>query len=145
MRLSAGFKTFLVVLGIFVVLMVAGALFPQPSGSERTKRAHARFDANHLAVGLMAYREEYGQFLKGELPHIITTLTGDNPRKIVFIEVEPKSLNAKGEFVDPWGTPYKILPQPNERLPRLVGVYSCGKNREDEHGAESSDDLVSWR
>lgn len=145
MRLSARLKTVLLVLGVYVALIIVGTLFPEPSGGERTKRAQARVETAQLATALTAYHTEYSRPLEGELPHILTTLAGDNPRKIVFMELNPKSLNAKGEFVDPWGTPYKLVRMPNERLPKLVGIDSFGKNKKDEQGAKGSDDIVSWR
>jgi hypothetical protein len=66
---------------------------------------------------------------------------GANPRKIVFIEVRETRINTQGEFVDPWGTPYRI----DVSKPDAPRVWSCGPNRKDENGADGSDDIVGWR
>jgi len=145
MRLSAGFKNAFKVLVLIVALMIVCAIWPATSGVDRSKKARAKSDVTQVTTALAAYQVEYGQSLEGELPQIFAALRGDNPRKVVFIEVDPKSMNERGEFVDPWGTPYKLAPTPNRRLHTLVGIYSFGKGKKDDQGAEGSDDIVSWR
>jgi len=51
----------------------------------------------------------YGAYPIGDGITIFRKLfSGDNPRKICFINVNTNSINAAGEFADPWGMPYKI-------------------------------------
>ena len=50
-------------------------------------------------------------------------------------------MNAKGELTDPWGTPYRF----DLSDPKSPRVWSCARNRKDDGGAQSSDDIVSWR
>jgi hypothetical protein len=67
-------------------------------------------------------------------------LTGNNPRKVVFLEVRKKDINSDGEMIDPWQTAYRI----GITSDQFPWAYSFGKNRIDEGGNIGSDDIVSW-
>lgn len=87
------------------------------------------------------YRTDYGSFPSGENAAIVAALRGKNPRGIIYFEPPTPWINPKGELIDPWKTPYCFdLSDPQN--PR---VWSCGKNRRDDGGAEGSDDIVSGR
>ena len=108
---------------------------------EHPRRAEARSFVDGLLTATNAYATEYGSPLSGTPAQILATLRGDNPRKIIFFDTLPRQINAQGELIDPWGTPYRFdLSDPQK--PR---IWSCGRNRKDEDGAEGSDDIVSWR
>jgi hypothetical protein len=93
------------------------------------------------SAGAKEYLREYGAVPSGDNSRVFATLEGENPRKLVFFEAEPLDHNAKGELIDPWGTPYRFdLSDPTK--PRF---WSCGKDRRDDGGAEGSDDIPSWR
>jgi hypothetical protein len=53
---------------------------------------------------------QYGQMFGGNPvgtnPEITSALGGNNPRKINFLKADGNRVNANGELVDPWGTPY---------------------------------------
>jgi len=132
----------LTILGIVAILLVLIA-----TGVERRGRvlrnaltANARRASRDLVAAMKQYRSEYGFMVEGEPAQIFKTLRGENPRKIVFIDVISSSVNAQGEFIDPWGTPYRF----DISKPDAPRVWSCGPNRKDEGGAEGSDDIVSW-
>lgn len=100
----------------------------------------ARHDVSELVVALEAYRIKFGHPLEGSTAEICAALRGEdaggqNPDHEAVVEFY--KVNAAGEFVDPWGTAYRILAGPDVR------VYSCGPNRVDESGA--GDDIASWR
>ena len=42
----------------------------------------------------------------GTNPEITKALQGDNPKQINFLKADGNRVNASGELVDPWGTPY---------------------------------------
>lgn len=71
------------------------------------------------------YRAEYGSFPTGTLNQIETLLSGENPKRIVFVALPPTAGTPKGRFVDPWGTAYSIA-FPSESN---VTVKSAGKDR----------------
>jgi len=76
---------------------------------ESSKRAQARNDVHQIASAVKAYLLEYGK-LPAANP--IPELTGNNPKKIVFLEAK-NAKNGKGgldggSMKDPWGEVYKI-------------------------------------
>jgi hypothetical protein len=53
------------------------------------------------------YGEMFGGNPVGTNPEITGQLSGNNPKNINFIKPQPgMSINAEGELVDAWGTPY---------------------------------------
>jgi hypothetical protein len=76
---------------------------------ESSKRAQARNDVHQIASAVKAYLLEFGK-LPASNP--IPELTGDNPKKIVFLEAK-NAKNGKGgldggSMKDPWGKEYVI-------------------------------------
>ena len=65
------------------------------------------------------------------------TVNGQNPKKLDYLNAQSNELSGLGEFVDPWGVPYRML------VDCVARVYSCGPNRVDEHG--EGDDIASWK
>ena len=82
------------------------------------------------------YKTEVGSWPTGNQARIMKTLMGDNPRRIVFIDTSAKSLNQRGEFVDPWGTPLAI--SFSNDVPH---VASAGPNKQ----FGDTDDICSWK
>jgi hypothetical protein len=62
-----------------------------------------------------------GEYPRGNNAEIVKCLTGNNSQKVIIVAVRPENLNAKGEIVDPWGTPMKIYFADNEVLLRSAG------------------------
>lgn len=130
---------------IGIVVFVFWILIPEFTLTRRIIRGRAERSQAHAAVTSMAtavksYLTEYGFRPEGDNAQITATLRGDNPRKIVFFEAPVKSYNPSGELIDPWGTPCRFdLSGPETR------IWSCGRDRVDNGGAEGSDDIVSWR
>jgi len=50
---------------------------------------------------------------------------GNNPKKKVFLNIPERSTNSAGEFVDPWGTSYRIIIESTNH----VAIQSAGMNR----------------
>lgn len=82
-------------------------------------------DMANLVAALHQYQAEYGLFPTGEAAQILKTLRGENSRKIVFFSVPPRSVNTRGEFIDPWGTPCEL----NLLSTNRILVRSAGKNK----------------
>jgi type II secretory pathway pseudopilin PulG len=131
----------LIILGITALIL---SLLPGVSldTNRNRPRAEARFFVSALLSATSAYAAEYGAPVSGSSPaQILAALRGKNQREIIFFDAAPSRFNAKGELIDPWGTPYRF-DLSNPKQPR---IWSCGPNRKDENGAEGSDDIVSWR
>jgi hypothetical protein len=123
-------------------LLLFGFLFPA-IGLLRQREGvpEEKSTLNQLRAALRFYKEEYGAFPAGDAAQILAALRGRNDREIIIYEARSGTVNPKGELIDPWGTPYRFdLSDPEK--PR---VWSCGKNRRDDGGAEGSDDIPSWR
>ena len=129
---------------IVVILLVGGflALLLCPdiaSTGHPEGRSEEKNSVIQLIVAAKGYRSEYGEPPKGDRKTILQVLQGNNPRKIVFIELNPKRITKEGIFVDPWGSPY-AFDLSNATDP---WAYSFGKNKIDEGG--HNDDVTSWK
>lgn len=127
-----------VVSGLVVVAAGVGAFTVSRGG----KLSQARHDAQVIALTLDGFARENGKYPKGTRGEICRMLRGEsingqNPKKLDYVEALPYEVNGLGEFLDPWGQPYRIALEPEAR------VYSCGPNRSDEQGA--GDDMASWK
>jgi hypothetical protein len=129
----------------FSMLVLFPFLFPLGCRSatlgEGAKRVQARNDTQQLVAALKAYQTEYGVMPSGNHAQIISALRHDNPKKIVFFEAPESRFSASGEFLDPWKSPYRI----DVLSSSFPWAYSFGKNRIDEGGVQTADDIPSWR
>ena len=83
----------LVVIAIIVIL--AGLGFAGLQGAlESSKKAQARNDVHQIASAVKAYQLEYGRL--PEAGNVIAALTGDNSKKIVFLEAKAAKATPKG-------------------------------------------------
>jgi type II secretory pathway pseudopilin PulG len=123
-------------------LILAAAVVGAFTVTHISKHSQARHDVQVIALALDGFAFENGDFPKGTRGEICRLLRGEsingqNPRKLDYVEALPTEMNGSGEFLDPWGEPYRISVDPKTR------VYSCGPNRIDEHG--DGDDVNSWK
>ena len=93
----------------------------------------AQHDVDALAQALRAYASEQGDLPKGSFATICRLLRGEsvdgqNPQHLDYIEAEGQEINSKGEILDPWGNPYRVV------LDRFLKVYSCGPTGKDTDG-----------
>jgi hypothetical protein len=127
---------------VLLIVLVADFFIVTPKVQAMRGMANevrARTDATCLKMALDQFAVEYGYHPEGSPAELLRTLRGDNKRKIVFIECAARSVNASGEYVDPWGQPYHV----DQSDPSNPRVYSSGPNGLDEHGVKGSDDIVA--
>jgi prepilin-type N-terminal cleavage/methylation domain-containing protein len=112
-RHAAAFTLIELLIVIAIIAVLAGLGFGAVQGAMGSaKRAQARNDVNQVAAAVKAYTLEYGRL--PEAGNEIAELTGDNPKKIVFLEPKmaggkpPKNGLSGDELLDPWGNAYKI-------------------------------------
>jgi hypothetical protein len=137
------------ILGVlFVVSILMGILFPGGSDPNAARRTQARNDVSTISAAVKSYQVEYEMPPSGKHAAMLRALLGDNPRKIVFVDVDPvknpnvpKNGLANGLWYDPWGSPYRI----EVSDPKNPRVWSPGKNKKDEPDDPHSDDICSWR
>jgi prepilin-type N-terminal cleavage/methylation domain-containing protein len=111
LRKSSAFTLIELLVVIAIIITLAGLGFGGLQGAmESSKRAQARNDVNQIAAAVKAYQLEFGRL--PEDGSVIAALTGDNSKKIVFLEAK-NAKNGKGgldggSMKDPWGATYDI-------------------------------------
>ena len=60
----------------------------------------------NLRVSFRQYASAFGENPVGTNPEITSALQGENPKHINFLRADGNRVNANGELVDVWGTPY---------------------------------------
>jgi len=82
----------------------AGELNPDPGPLTQVGPETA---LQNVQRAVRQYGEMFGGNPVGTNPEITSQLSGDNPKHINFVSPQPgTSINANGELVDAWGTPY---------------------------------------
>lgn len=125
-----------IVLFLAILAATIGAVwvYVQFSGwiAARPVRAfHAEVDG--LFEALHKYKEHVGEYPRGANQDIAKALIGNNPKRVIILAVRHENLNAKGEIVDPWGTPLKIYCADREVLIRSAGpnrIFEDSKKKE---------------
>lgn len=136
-------------------ILEAGARFSREYGAWPTEHSGSRADVRY---GRLVSNEEVLNVLRS-VDGPGNRKFGENPQKMIFIEVEPyrpgwSGLDEAGAFLDPWGTPYEMVFDtdfdnvcvvPNSTYGRLIGqgmvVWSCGPDRL----SDTPDDILSWK
>jgi len=110
---------------IAIIGILASMLFPAVSGAiNAARKAQASNDVTQIATAVIAYQTEYGRWptnASGSPQDVggdfLEELMSNNPRKIVFLEVNDKkgkkSGLTDGSFEDAWGNPYKYVVDTN--------------------------------
>jgi len=90
-------------------------------GSSREARTAATM--SQIQIAILAYQTEYNMPPPGkDNATLIRELITDNPRSIVFLNLRPTDMNARGEALDAWGTPFHIsLADPQDPLIQSAG------------------------
>lgn len=132
------------VFSLALVIVISGFLFVVLALSSWQKFRHpgqkvvlARVITMQIDTAIRAYATEYGTPPAGDNVAVVAALMGQNPRQVTFFEIPSHFLNTRGELIDPWDSPYHIQIRGAE-----VRVWSCGKDRIDNDGAQGSDDVV---
>jgi prepilin-type N-terminal cleavage/methylation domain-containing protein len=120
----------LVVISIIVIL--AGLSFPAVNGAlDSAKKTQAKSNAVQIAAAVSAYEMEYGKLppltssssssdSTGDVGTFLTAILGgasgntNNSRTITFLEMSSYKkgkggTNSSGDYLDPWGSAYKIV------------------------------------
>jgi hypothetical protein len=114
-----------IVLIVVILLTGIGAVWGWSAANKWTKDRPVRqfnSEVDNLFEAFHQYKHYVGNYPQGTSVEIAKALLeGNNPKKIIILAVKKAELNAKGEIVDPWGTPLKIYFANNEVLIRSAG------------------------
>jgi len=79
---------------------------PDPPRGPAVPPDAARDEADNVALNLRQYGNRFGGNPAGTNAEIVKALNGGNPQGVRFLPPELLRLNAQGELVDRWDTPY---------------------------------------
>jgi hypothetical protein len=125
---------------LFVLVLIAGGVWGyfavRQWQSQQNQRALSN-EVDQLFEAFHKFKTIVGKYPSGSNADIAKSIrNGDNEKKLMIMAVKDSQLNAKGEIVDPWGTPLKIYFAQNEVL-----IRSAGPNKQFEDAkATISDD-----
>ena len=94
---------------------VSPALAPLPSGTDYSSELLASAPSDippatileNVRTAVRQYGSQFGGNPVGTNPEITSALNGGNPKQARFLNPDAgMRINAKGELIDPWGTPY---------------------------------------
>ena len=124
---------------LFILVAIAGGVWGyiavrkwQAGQNERALSA----EVDQLFEAFHKYKQIVGKYPQGSNTEIAKSVReGNNEKRLMILAVKDSQLNAKGEIVDPWGTPLKIYFAQNEVL-----IRSAGPNRQFEDAKTLTDD-----
>lgn len=132
-------KKFLLIVGVVAVIAAAGWLVNTASTMHaKARSSRLSSDVESLFDGLQKYKEFVGSYPRGGNAEIAKALQGQNEKKVTVLVGRKLEVNAKNEYVDPWGTPLRIYFTDTSVL-----IRSAGPNgRFDESTAMEFDDFI---
>lgn len=152
----------LVVIGI--IMLLAGFMFPAfQAAREQARRAKAKADVKQLDSAFKAVLLDYrswsaagigpaqtGTPANSTIVNYLSNTLGGNPRKVIYMEFDQKSLDSSRNFIDPWKQAYQVALGDDsvspkgvtQELGRQVAAWSWG--RKGENVAQVADYVKSW-
>lgn len=118
---SAGFTLIELLVVIAIIGILISVLTPAIRGAlDRAKTARVQADAKSIDSAIRAYFSEYSklpvpdgdqgkadkEFKDNDSKRVLSMLTTNNPRKIIFLEIPNGATD--GTFLDVWGTQFAI-------------------------------------
>jgi hypothetical protein len=119
-----------------VVLLAALPLIYPAVFTIRDRVRRIDLETRALRAALGQYKEQFGRFPDGDSRAVCRALSGNNSKGIRFISWGEGRKTPEGDFLDPWGTPYKIYFSGDWPL-----IRSAGENRQfDSSDQKATDD-----
>ena len=124
---------------LFILVAIGGGIWGyfevRKWQGKQNERALAA-EVDQLFEAFHKYKQIVGKYPQGSNSDITKSIReGDNEKHLMIMAVKDSQLNAKGEIVDPWGTPLKIYFAQHEVL-----IRSAGPNKQFEDAKVLSDD-----
>lgn len=125
---------------LFVLVLIGGGVWGYYAvrqwQSQQNQRALSN-EVDQLFEAFHKFKTIVGKYPSGSNAQISKAIReGDNEKRLMIMAVKDAQINAKGEIIDPWGTPLKIYFAQNEVL-----IRSAGPNKQFEDAkATVSDD-----
>lgn len=106
------------------VVVAAGILTYAASARHRISPEAAKFhqSADRLIEGLQQYKEFMKSYPSGSHLEIAKALSGRSEKdRVLILATSQNETNAKGEIIDPWGTPIQFYFSDNGVMIRSAG------------------------
>jgi hypothetical protein len=128
-------------LGVGIITIAVGILWAGRAWNTlrvNAKTAQFSEDVENLFTALQKYKERVGTYPIGGNSEVSKALQGANPKNVIVIVGRKTTMNDKGEFIDPWGTPLRIYFSDTGVL-----IRSAGPNRRfDDSTVIDADDFI---
>ena len=159
-----GFTLIELLVVIAIIMILGGLLFPAfTTAREMARKTKAKADVRQLDMAFKGVLLDYRTWADANVSStvkipgggtvsksVVDYLTGtdvNNTKKVVYMEFDQNSLDASGNFIDPWKQPFNVALGDNSVAPggktlyRQVAAWSLGKK-----GASAlySDFVKSW-
>lgn len=110
---------------LIILVVITGGIWAYAAFREWQSKQNERTlgtEVDQLFEAFHKYKQIVGKYPQGSNAEIAKAIReGDNEKHLMIMAVKDSQLNAKGEVVDPWGTPLKIYFAQNEVLIRSAG------------------------
>ncbi|MEY4384727.1 MAG: hypothetical protein RLY20_10 [Verrucomicrobiota bacterium] len=110
---------------LLVLVLIGGGFWGYAAVREWQSKQNERTlgaEVDQLFEAFHKYKQIVGRYPSGSNAQIAKAIReGDNEKHLMIMAVKDSQLNAKGEIIDPWGTPLKIYFAQNEVLIRSAG------------------------
>ena len=117
-----------ILIGIGIVTLLVGIVWADRALNTlqvNAKTSKFNEDVDTLFIALQKYKEQVGSYPAGSNLEISRALQGKNSNHVIVVMGNKASVNEKGEFIDPWGTPLRIYFSSDSG----ILVRSAGPNR----------------
>lgn len=117
-----------ILIGIGIVALMVGIIWADRALNTlqvNAKTNQFKADVQTLFIALQKYKQQAGSFPTGSNLDIARALDGHNSNHVIVVMGNKASVNEKGEFVDPWGTPLRIYFSEGSS----ILIRSAGPNR----------------
>ncbi len=152
---------------VAIIGLLVALLFPAFSYARQVaKKTKAKAEVKQLDLAFRAIQSDYrgwpvppfvtgsGQDVVFAMVQFLNNSSGENTRRVLYMEFDAASTNSSGSFVDPWGSAYRyfiatpgdgiITPYTGVTIYREIGVWSVGKDGSSASAAQQKDDVTSW-
>jgi hypothetical protein len=102
-------RRILLIVGVITLLAGVGWIYQTVSGmSANARTGQFNKEVDDLFHALQKYKEVVGTYPMGSNADVSKALKGKNSKNLIILVGSKENLNDKGEYVDPWGTPFRI-------------------------------------
>ena len=116
------------------LLVVVGFLISKAGSNANVIRPKYPPDVVKAIKAFNDYGSDLHELPTGDARAIVAKLCGENSRRIRYFDVDPATISPEGDWLDPWGHPYRIFVSDS-----LVLIRSAGQN------GTFDDGLVDYR